>query len=171
LELAQEFVFVDSKLHELKGFDCGKPGMDKYLARFAPRHSGLINYTWVLTETEPQENGKLRVAAYFTLSNANVGKEEIPYEGSLPMYPAPVIFLARLAVDQEFQGENLGGKTLIAALRKASEMVKNGLPALGYILDVLDEQALGFYQHYDMFEPFTDDPMRLFVPISVAHKI
>jgi GNAT superfamily N-acetyltransferase len=171
LVLAQEFVFVEPKLHDLKGFDCGKPEMNRYLARFAPKHSGLISYTWVLPEIEVQENGKTRIAAYFTLSGATVSKEEIPYEGSLPRYPVPVILLARLAVDRKSQGQKLGGKTLIAALRKASEMESNGLPAPGFILDVLDEDALSFYRHYDMFENFTEDPMRLFVSMSVVHQI
>ncbi len=169
--LGQEFAFIDSKLHDLKGFDCGKPEMNQYLTRFAPKHSGLISYTWVLPETETQQKGKVRIAAYFTLASATVSRDKIPYEGSLPRYPVPVILLARLAIDRNFQGQNLGGKTLVTALRKASEMESNGLPAVGLILDVLDEDALGFYQHYDMFEQFTDDPMRLFISMSVVHQI
>jgi hypothetical protein len=40
---------------------------------------------------------------------------------------------------------------------------KPGLPAYGLILDVLDEQALGFYNSFEVFQAFTDDSMRLFV--------
>ena len=39
------------------------------------------------------------------------------------------------------------------------------------ILDVLDEDALAFYQTFDLFQPFTDNPMRLFVPMHVVSQI
>ena len=46
-----------------------------------------------------------------------------------------------------------------------------GLPALGIILDVLDEEALSFYNHYEVFEPFTDNPMRLFASMHMLRQI
>ncbi len=45
------------------------------------------------------------------------------------------------------------------------------VPAHCLILDVLDEDALTYYQRFEMFTSFTDDPMRLFVPIHVVKKI
>jgi GNAT superfamily N-acetyltransferase len=171
LALVQEFVFVDPVAHDLKKFACSNPEMNRFLARFASKHSGLISYTWVLADDEIQDNGRLRVAAYFTLAGATVCKDEIPYAGSLPRYPVPVILLARLAVDNNFKGQGLGAKTLVTAIRKASVMEQTGLPALGLILDVLDEYALSFYQHFELFETFSDDPMRLFVSMPVARKI
>jgi hypothetical protein len=50
-------------------------------------------------------------------------------------------------------------------------LTEAGLPALGVILDVLDEDALRFYQHYELFESFTDDPMRLFVSMHVLKQM
>jgi hypothetical protein len=50
-------------------------------------------------------------------------------------------------------------------------MEQTGLPVPGLILDVLDEYALSFYQHFELFETFSDDPMRLFVSMPVARKI
>ncbi len=110
-------------------------------------------------------------AANFTLSSAMVSRDEIPNEGSLPRYPVPVILPAQLAVDESFHGQNFGSKTLVAALRKASEMERNGLPALGFMLDAVDEDALGFYLNCDMFDQFTDEPLRLFASMSVIHQI
>jgi hypothetical protein len=46
-----------------------------------------------------------------------------------------------------------------------------GLPALGLVLDVLDENALAFYQRFNFFHAFTNDPMRLFVPMTALRKI
>ncbi|HED18169.1 MAG TPA: hypothetical protein ENI74_01545 [Gammaproteobacteria bacterium] len=81
------------------------------------------------------------------------------------------MLLARLVTDHRYQGRGIGGKTLITALRKSAELANSGLPALGTILDILDEDALGFYRHYEIFEPFTDDLMRLFVPMTALQRI
>ena len=103
------------------------------------------------------------IAAYYTLASATVGKVSLPIRKSLPRYPLPVVLLARLAIDEHFQGKGLGSKTLIAALQQAYVLTSKGLPALGVVLDALDEDALKFYQSFDFFEPLTDDPMRLFI--------
>jgi GNAT superfamily N-acetyltransferase len=76
-----------------------------------------------------------------------------------------------LAVDKRYKRTGLGSKTLVYALREAVALSKAGLPAYGFILDVLDEEALGFYQHFELFEPFTDDPMRLFVSMKTLEQI
>ena len=107
-----------------------------------------------------------KVVAYYTLSTATVARDVMPVTVSLPRYPIPVILLGRLAIDRHFQGQGLGSKSLVYALRQAVTLSHAGLPAYGLILDVLDEDALRFYQHFDLFKPFTDNPMRLFVPMK-----
>ena len=164
---------VDKTTHDLKKFDCGKPGMNFFLSRNAVKHRKLgLSSTWVLTEEgEPFEGRKLHVAAYYTLCSASVSREEIPAQRSLPAYPVPVVMLARLAVDKQLQGKRLGEKSLVYALRHAVQLCDGGLPAFGLILDVLDEQALGFYQQFEMFRPFEDDPMRLFVSMNSLRQL
>ena len=82
-----------------------------------------------------------------------------------------MILLARLAVDNQFKGQRLGEKTLITALRKSVELTDIGLPALGIVLDVLDEEALNFFRRYEIFGPFTDNPMRLFASMHMLRQI
>jgi len=171
LAYAKEFVPINKTDHDLKRFDCGKPDTNTFLHRFAVRHSGLISQTWVLTTADNPASGKARIASYYTLANSTVRKDDVPYDGSLPRYPVPTVLLARLAVDREFHGQRLGEKTLVTALRKAADMANAGLPAIGVVLDVLDEDALAFYQKFDMFEPFTDNPMRLFTSMQEAQQI
>lgn len=81
------------------------------------------------------------------------------------------MLLARLAVSKQFQGRRVGEKTLVTALRKSVEISDAGLPAIGLILDVLDNDALEFYRRYELFEPFTDDPTRLFVSIHTLRRV
>ena len=170
MTLSQEFVLADKSKHNLKSFDCGKPEMNQYLARFALKNMGLgLNSTWVLAViNEKKTDDKSDIAAYFTLATSTVTREEIPTDKKLPGYPVPVVLLARLAVDVKFKKQGLGDKTLITALRKAAELTGAGLPA--HCL-VLDDDAFTYYQRFDMFIPFTDDPMRLFVPMHVVKQI
>jgi len=147
--------------------------MNQYLARFALRNMGLgLNNTWVLPViNDERSDNKADIAAYFTLATSTVTREEIPTNKKLPGYPVPVVLLARLAVDGKFKKQGLGDKTLVTALRKAAELTEAGLPAHCLILDVLDDDALTYYQRFDMFIPFTDDPMRLFVAMYVVKQI
>lgn len=169
MRFQRSFVALDVKLHDVKSFDCGKSAMNKFLTKHAAKHAQLgLSKTYVLCSAT--EAGKSTVAAYFTLASAVVSREEIP-SVSLPRYPIPVVLLARLAVDEKFHGLGLGAKTLVYALRQAYELVINGLPAHGLILDVLDENALGFYQAFDTFEPFTLNPMRLFVSMKTIAEL
>ncbi|MFV1998608.1 MAG: GNAT family N-acetyltransferase [Acidiferrobacterales bacterium] len=144
--------------------------MNQFLARFAAKHMGLgLSSTWVLAAES--DYSKAPVVAYYTLTTRTVSREEIPFDKSLPRYPVPVVVLARLAADHRYQGQGIGEKTLITTLRKSVELTNSGLPALGAILDVLDEDALSFYQRYEIFEPFTNDPLRLFAPMTVLQQI
>ncbi|MCH8530726.1 MAG: GNAT family N-acetyltransferase [Saccharospirillum sp.] len=172
MPLEQAFTVVDKKAHDLKAFDCGEPSMNTFLARFAQKHSQIgLSRTYVLSEQRESTDVKARVAAYFTLCASSITKEAIPAKQSLPPYRIPVVLLARLAVHAVYHGQGLGGKTLISALRQARALTESGLPAYGLVLDVLNERALSFYQRYEMFEPLTDDPMRLFVPMRTLQTL
>ncbi len=171
MPLAQSFVALDPALHHVKGFDCGKEACNRFLGRFAARHARLgVSSTWVLAETGGK--GKVPVAAFFTLAGHTVTREDIStQQQSLPRFQLPVVLLAQLAVCKSYAGRGLGEKTLITALRKAAELTDKGLPAIGIVLDVLDKDALGFYEHFGAFESFSDNPMRLFMPIGVARQL
>lgn len=161
---------VDKGKHDLKAFDCGKSSMNQFLSRFAAKHAELgLSSTWVLLEDVQAD--KLPVAAYYTLASATVNKSSLPTTQSLPHYPVPVVLLARLAIDRQYQGKGLGTKIFISALRHSVQLMEQGLPAFGLILDVLDEDALKFYLRFGFFEPLTDDPMRLFVGMGRLRQV
>lgn len=170
MPLNQEFIKADKALHNLKGFNCGELSLDQFLARFAIKHNDKgLSRTYVLTEQSAE--AKAAVAAYYTLSTSSVKREQLQQEGGLPPFPIPVVLLARLAVDTRYQGRGLGGKTLVSALRQAAALTSAGLPAHGLILDVLNERAYSFYAQYEMFQPFTDNPHRLFVPMATIRQL
>ena len=161
---------LDKSRHDTKTLDCGKPAMNQFLSRFAAKHADLgLSSTWVLLEDVQAQ--KLPVAAYYALAAATLHKASLPTTQSLPAYPIPVVLLARLAIDRKHQGQGLDEKVLISALRHSVKLAEQGLPAFGLLLDVLDTDALAFYQRFDFFEPLTDDPMRLFVGMERLRQV
>lgn len=163
------FVLLDIKQHDVKSFDCGKPEMNLFLSRYADKNRKLgISSSWVLPIDTLE---KAAIKSYYTLAYSTATRETIPTNKNLPAYPVPVILLARLAVNRDYQGQNLGKKTLVNALRQCVVLTDKSLPVLGVVLDVLDNEALSFYQKFNLFQPFTDNPMRLFVPMNVLRQI
>ncbi len=170
MALAQGFVLIDKAKHDTKSFDCGKSGMGLFLDRFAfQQQKKGVSKTWVLTEVI--DSGKAPVVAYFTLKSAEINKEDVPLGGGFPKYGLPVVLLAKLAVDQKYRGTGLGAKSLVYAIREAVSLTTVGLSAVGIILDVLDEDALRFYQNMGIFDEFTNDPMRLFITMNEASQL
>lgn len=170
MKLCQAFVPVNKQSHLLKRFDCGKTEMNTFLSRFAVKHVKLgLSRTFVLPVDE--DTDKSVISAYYTLAMSTVIPNKLPIKKSLPNYSIATVLLARLAVDVNFQGRRLGEKSLVTVLRHAVKLCDNGLPAIGLILDVLDEDALTFYQRFDFFHPLTDDPMRLFVSMNTLRDI
>lgn len=164
-----EFLPLDVRSVNVKQFDCGKSSINTYLRRYAAKNMTLnLNRTFVLPSPDTQGSTKQRIAAYYTLAHQTVARADIPVHYRLPRYPVPVILLAQLAVDLNFHGQGLGAKTLVHALRRAFRISTspNGIPSAGVVLDVLDQDALEFYGHFDFFAPMLDKPMKLFVPMK-----
>ncbi len=169
-----EFSSLDSRTINVKTFDCGKEAINVYLRRYAAKNMALnLNRTFVLPYTTGDTSEKPEVAAYYTLAHQTLVREELPDPSRLPRYPVPVILLAQLGIDQRFHRQGLGAKTLVYAVRHAYQIASNpkGLPAMGVVLDVLDHDALAFYQSFDFFLPLTDNPMKLFVPMASLEKL
>ncbi|MBA6411681.1 GNAT family N-acetyltransferase [Parahaliea sp. F7430] len=174
-----EFLPLDTRAINVKSFDCGKDAINTYLRRYAAKNMALnLNRTFVLPYTPEayigkESPGKSHVAAYYTLAHQTLVREELPDPSRLPRYPVPVILLAQLGIDRRFHRQGLGAKTLVYALRHAYQIASNpkGIPALGVVLDVLDQDALAFYQSFDFFFPLTDNPMKLFIPIASLESL
>jgi GNAT superfamily N-acetyltransferase len=164
-----EFLPLDAHRIEVKSFNCGKDAVTTYLRRYAIKNMALnLNRTFVLPYQSEASPDKLSVAAYYTLTHQTLVREDVPTARKLPRYPIPVILLAQLGIDRRFQGQGLGAKTLIQALRHAHHITSNpeGIPAVGIVLDVLDQDAMAFYSAFEFFIPLANNPMKLFVPMA-----
>ena len=148
--------------HQLEAFDCGNESLNQYLKRFALTNSAAgVARTYVTTPT-----GEPAVAGYYSLAAGSVEKARVSERVAkgLPLHPIPVVLLARLAVDQLFQGKGLGKGLLRDALQRtlaAAEVI--GVRAV--LVHAKDENAAAFYARFG-FAPSPTDPLHLMLLIK-----
>lgn len=147
--------------HDVTHFTSGKEDLDSWLkasAVRARRSNTAATFVW-------KDNDKDTVAGYYSLSAMNLKREELPTakaKGNMEIIPAAL--LARLALDQGYQGQGLGQYLLLDALRTA--VAGNRAFAVRFfVVDAIDEQAHSFYEKRG-FVPFPHGSMRLFRKMS-----
>jgi ribosomal protein S18 acetylase RimI-like enzyme len=108
-----------------------------------------------------------RIAGYYTLASASLLLADLPAGSGkkLPRYPTvPAVRMGRLAVDQAFKGQGLGGALLADALGRAA---RSEIAAFALVVDAKDKAAAAFYQHHG-FIALPDSPFALFLPLSTV---
>ncbi len=109
-----------------------------------------------------------RIAGYYTLASASLLLADLPASTSkkLPRYPTvPAVHMGRLAIDQAFKGQGLGGALLADALDRAA---RAEIAAYALMVDAKDESAADFYRHHG-FIALPDSPRTLFLPLATVH--
>ena len=109
-----------------------------------------------------------RIAGYYTLASASLLLADLPASTSkkLPRYPTvPAVRMGRLAIDQAFKGQGLGGALLADALDRAA---RAEIAAYALMVDAKDESAADFYRHHG-FITLPDSPHTLFLPLATVH--
>ena len=147
------------------GFSCGEPALDEFFLRHAlGNHERGIGSTFVLHGPEDDAG----VLGYYTLSMADVDAKKVSkaLRGQLPRYPLPVALIGRLAVQQAAQGQRVGQRLLVDALRRV-HLAARHVGCVGVLVDAKNERAEGFYLRYG-FVPIevTTWPHRLFLPMG-----
>ncbi len=149
--------------HRLEDFACGESSLDEWLRRRA-----LFNQATGASRTFVVTNETGHVLAYYALAAGAVSHQESP--GSIRRNmpdPVPVMVLARLAVDQRLQGQQIGGALLKDALQRAVSVAQNiGVRAL--LVHALNERARQFYSHYG-FMPSPANLMTLMLPLHARN--
>lgn len=108
-----------------------------------------------------------RIAGYYTLASASVLLADLPAGTGkkLPRYPTvPAVRMGRLAVDQVFKGQGLGGALLADALDRAA---RSEIAAFALMVDAKDDAAVAFYRHHG-FIALPDSPLTLFLPLATV---
>ncbi|MDI9233503.1 GNAT family N-acetyltransferase [Limnohabitans lacus] len=113
-------------------------------------------------------NGQ-KIAGYYTLASASLLLTDLPASTGkkLPRYPTvPAVRMGRLAVDQAFKGQGLGGALLADALDRAA---RSEIAAFALLVDAKDERAAAFYLHHG-FMASPDSPLTLFLPLATVRR-
>ena len=149
-----------SAVHRVNDFACGEPSLDEWLKRRAlnNQQSGASR-TFVVVDEANQVLGYYALAAGAVAHQLATGA----VRRNMPD-PVPVLVLGRLAVDSRAQGIQLGAGMLQDAVSRAMTVSQNtGVRAL--LVQALNEQARGFYQHYG-FVPSPHNPMTLMLCLN-----
>lgn len=108
-----------------------------------------------------------RLAGFYTLASASVLLGDLPekYTKTLPRYPSvPAVRMGRLAVDETFKGQGLGGALLADAFIRA---FRSDIAAYALVVDAKDDVAANFYRHHGFVE-LGSEPLTLFLPLATA---
>ncbi|OOS00917.1 GNAT family N-acetyltransferase [Haemophilus paracuniculus] len=138
--------------HQTQSFDCGEEVLNQWLKRKALKNQhSRASRTFVVVDQQQ------RVMGYYAMSSGAV--THIQATGNIRRNmpdPIPVIILARLAVDQQMQGQQLGAALLKDAVLRAKQVSEQiGVRAL--LVHALNDTAKNFYLQYGFVSSPIDD--------------
>ncbi|MFN3326859.1 MAG: GNAT family N-acetyltransferase [Bryobacteraceae bacterium] len=149
-----------SDCHDIGNFISGEPSLDEWLRRRA-----RANQVSGASRTYVVCSGNTRVVAYYALASGVVTAKSAPgrFRRNMPD-PIPVVVLARLAVDSEWQRQGIGR----ALFRDAAMRVTQAADVIGIrgiVVHAISEAARKFYLSLG-FVPSTREPMTLMVTLG-----
>lgn len=148
-------------------FSCREKALEDYLKTRARKEMDQrITVVYVLYDAVGE-----RIAGYYTLGSLSVQLPEDLSKGlaKYPQYPATL--LGRLAVDEGYQGQGLGGRLLLDALGRALAGSRT-VASYAVITDPKNEQAQSFYSRYGFLPlPTAGSGKRLFLPMGTVERL
>jgi len=125
------------------GFCSGSIDLDRFFQRYAGQNQFRhhVGTTYVAVQGD-------HITGFVTVSSGEMVAEKLTksLRKHLPAYPLPILRLARLAVDERFQGHGVGRLLLRAMLELALEM-RDRVGCIGVVVDAkLD--AVAFYSAF-----------------------
>jgi predicted N-acetyltransferase YhbS len=143
-------------------FACGKPELDVWLKTQAGQQEKSGNTRTFLAVASSTGC----VVGYYATTTYRLELDETAraFGSGRRRYPVPAVLLARLAVDERWQGQRLGSRLLVHALRgfaEASERV--GFEVV--VVHAIDRSAFTFYARAG-FTPFEDHDLHLYMPVK-----
>ena len=160
---------LDGSIHDRRNFDCGDLSLNKFLQEQAQQKAKRFGSKTVVLV---HDDDPTTILGYHTTLIAHVETTAMP-EGRLGKDPIPMLFLARFAVDQRFQGKGFGRILLIDVLKKA-KVIAEATALFGVVLDAIlvaiDDEAERFYLKFE-FKALTDRPRHLYLPIGTILQL
>jgi len=150
--------------HRLEEFDCGKPALTDWLLHHARQAQGSGSARTFVTCNQN------RVAGYYSLTVGQIDTLEAPerIRRGMGQYPIPLVILARLAVDLDYQKRGLGFSLLQDAIMRTIAIADQaGIRAL--LTHPIDAAADAFYRRFG-FEPTPLQERQLILLLKDARR-
>ncbi len=129
-------------------FRCGQVDLDRFFIRYAGQNQFRhhVGTTYVAVD-----EGDL-IVGFATVSASQIEVENFPATKvkRLPNYPLPALRLARLAIQEESQGADIGSILLRAVFALAHQMARD-YGCVGVLVDAKPE-AVDYYKRFGFFE-------------------
>lgn len=151
--------------HAVEAFDCGQEALNRFLQKHAlqnQRSGGSQTYVGLVNEA---------VIGYYALAVGSVEQDHAPerVKKGLAKHSIPIMLLARLAVDLNWQKQGVGAALVKdATLRTLQAADIAGIRALA--VHAKDDVAKKFYERFD-FLPSPTDPLHFFMLLKDVRKI
>lgn len=150
-------------------FSCGQADLDRFFEHYAGQNQFKLHLA--VTYVALVDG---RVAGFATVAPASIERASLPsarLRKRLPIYPLPVLRLARLGVDVRAQGLGLG-KALLRHVLGLALVQRDGFGCVGVVTDAKAD-AVPFYEALG-FEPIDDvregllvsEPLPMFLGIE-----
>lgn len=139
-------------------FDSGEPALDDWLRRRARANQASgASRTYVVCEAKA-------VVAYYALAAGGIAQAAVPgmFRRNMPD-PIPVMVLARLAVDRNYQARGLGRALFGDAARRVAHAADT-LGIRGIVVHAISEEARQFHVALG-FDPCGAEAMTLVVTL------
>jgi GNAT superfamily N-acetyltransferase len=136
--------------HDLSSFSCGEPDLDAWFKRRASKNQiSRASRTYVVTVAG-------EVVAFYCIAVGSIAMAEANKSITRNMPdPIPVMVLGRLAVDETYAGNGIGGGLIKDAVERTLQVSEvAGLAAL--LVHAKHERAAGFYRKHG----FKQSPVR-----------
>jgi len=141
--------------HLLDSFCSGESSLDDWLRQRAFKNEILGAFRTFVACTEKEGNKK--VVGFYALAAGSVAHSRVSGKTKRNMpNPIPVLVLARLAVDNQLQGQGLGASLLQDAVLRSKVAAKH-IGARAILVHALSEEAKRFYKHFGFQASAVDD--------------
>ena len=158
-----------TRRYNRKIFDCGVDELNRFLQQQARQKTAKhISKTYVAC----QDSTSSIVLGYYTLTGYSVAIP--PAHRDYKKYPHPLsaVKLARLAVDRAHQGQRVGERLLVDAIRKTVRVAQH-MAVIGLFVDPTHLDIVPFYRQYGFLAADPEDYSRLemWLPINSCEKV
>ena len=149
-----------TRAHDRTSFESGATELDEWLRKYSWQNQRANHAT---TYVASQEG---RVIGYYAITVAGIERSAAP-ESISKGAPAsvPCFLLARLAIDQEWQGNGLGWGLLRNAMRRSLTLLQS-VAAAALLVHARDDAAREFYSYHAEFEQSPIEPLHLLLPMK-----